>query len=116
MTVRSHDSVGAAGDVNGDGVDDIIIGAFLTDPPNGADAGIAYVIFGRSQALQISYSFSNIQLTNGETALHSSVGFRIGVAFMSGDVNNDGIDDIIVWPNNADRSQHDIVAVCRGVR
>ena len=76
-TDRSGYSVGAAGDVNGDGVDDIIIGAPLADPPNGADAGIAYVIFGRSLALQVSYPFSDIQLTNGVSALHSSVGFRI---------------------------------------
>ena len=31
-------------------------------------------------------------------------------------MNNDGIDDVIVGPYYADRSPHDIVAVCRGVR
>ena len=40
-TDRSGYSVGAAGDVNGDGVGDIIIEAPQVDPPNGADAGIA---------------------------------------------------------------------------
>ena len=38
----------ASGDVNGDGMDDIIGGALLADGPDNArpDAGEAYVIFG----------------------------------------------------------------------
>ncbi len=38
-------SVASAGDVNGDGYDDLIIGAFSADP-NGADSGASYVVFG----------------------------------------------------------------------
>ena len=38
-------AVSTAGDVNGDGVDDLLIGAFLADP-NGAFSGASYVIFG----------------------------------------------------------------------
>ena len=40
-------SVSAAGDVNGDGFDDLIIGAFLANP-NGADSGASYVVFGKA--------------------------------------------------------------------
>lgn len=38
-------SVSGAGDVNSDGMDDIIVGAFLADP-NGDDSGRSYVVFG----------------------------------------------------------------------
>lgn len=40
-------SVSAAGDVNSDGFDDIIIGASYTAPNNQVDAGKSYVVFGR---------------------------------------------------------------------
>jgi len=43
-------SVGSAGDVNGDGIVDIIIGAYLATPaitPARSQAGVSYVYFGR---------------------------------------------------------------------
>ena len=39
---RSGWSVSNAGDVNGDGLDDLIVGAFLADP-NGQNSGQSYV-------------------------------------------------------------------------
>ena len=43
----SGDSVSNAGDVNGDGFDDLIVGASNAEP-NGTWSGSSYVIFGRS--------------------------------------------------------------------
>jgi hypothetical protein len=92
---RAGHSVANAGDVNGDGIDDLIVGAQLSDG-GGTDAGEAYVIFG-SRA-----GFGTIDLTT----LTSAQGFRIQgdlagdyagwSVSAAGDVNGDGLDDIIV--------------------
>ena len=39
------------GDVNGDGIDDLIIGAPRADPGGISKAGLAYVVFGRDTAM-----------------------------------------------------------------
>ena len=86
-------SVAGAGDVNGDGRDDVIVGAPGADV-NGANSGSAYVIFDKD-------SIGSVDLnTLGES------GFRIdgtdasGAAGTSvagaGDVNGDGRDDVVV--------------------
>ena len=103
-------SVSNAGDVNGDGVDDLITGAWRADVGGKVDAGISYVIFGRRVTVAADNAFTDIQLTN--TVLAAEVGFRIlgaaagdhSGAFVSsaGDVNSDGIDDIIVGADSAD--------------
>ena len=41
-------SVSNLGDINGDGIDDFIIGAQNADPNSRSNAGAAYVIFGRA--------------------------------------------------------------------
>jgi hypothetical protein len=44
----SGDAISAAGDVNGDGIDDVIICARRADPKRVDKAGAGYVVFGRS--------------------------------------------------------------------
>ncbi len=52
-------SVSNAGDINGDGIDDLIIGASSADPNGKSGAGESYVVFGgsnvgRSGSLELS--------------------------------------------------------------
>ena len=50
-------SISAAGDVNGDGFDDVIVGAAGADS-NGADSGASYVVFGRATGFSPDLSLS----------------------------------------------------------
>ena len=104
-------SVNAAGDLNGDSIGDVIVGAYGADPPGTAQAGISYVIYGRDIANGTT-PFPDIQLSG--SALPDTVGFRIlGVAdsdnsghsvSSAGDLNNDGIGDVIVGAFSVSRA------------
>jgi hypothetical protein len=83
-----------AGDVNGDGIDDFIIGA-----PNAAaqDNGSAYVVFGRSEGIPPTVDVTTLDGTNGFRFDGRAYGDQLGTAVSgAGDVNGDGFDDIIV--------------------
>jgi hypothetical protein len=93
---QSGRSVGNAGDVNGDGIDDLIIGAFTADP-NGSASGRTYVVFGSDSGLPNPFDLSSLDGLNGFTldgeAADNASGFSVAAA---GDVNGDGIDDLII--------------------
>eukprot|EP01030_Chromulinospumella_sphaerica_P022302 gene22302-biopygen19869 len=59
--------VASAGDINGDGYDDLIVTATKTDPGGRTDAGTAYVVFGKAGG------FANLSLG----ALDGTNGFRL---------------------------------------
>jgi hypothetical protein len=82
-------SVAPAGDLNGDGVNDVIIGA-PRFPLNGADTGRAYVFFGPIAGSMIATDADAIIF--GE-AINDGFGRSVASA---GDVNGDGADDIVV--------------------
>ncbi len=89
-------SVAPAGDVNGDGVSDLIVGATgAGDQFNENASGQAYVIFG-GNALPGVLDVENLDGTNGFSILGGEKEDRLGTVSSGGDINDDGIDDLLV--------------------
>jgi len=86
------DSVSSAGDMNGDGLDDILIGAGEAGPTGG---GRAYVIFGRANGDRVS--LVDIAAGEGGFSIDGASGqFAGGASASPGDVNGDGVPDVVV--------------------
>jgi hypothetical protein len=90
-------SVAGAGDVNGDGIDDLIVGAPRTDPVSTYQAGESYVVFGTDTGFAPSLDLAALDGSNGFRLdgddARSYSGLSVGAA---GDVTGDGIDDLII--------------------
>ena len=94
---QSGGSVSSAGDVNGDGFDDLIIGARFADPNGNSAAGQSYVVFGNSSGSSPSLNLSTLNGTNG-FVINGSGALDLSGNSVSGagDINGDGIDDVII--------------------
>jgi len=95
--------VSGAGDVNGDGLDDLVIGAFSADANGAPNSGASYVIFGRAGGFAADLNLSTLDGSNGfklsGAAADDGAGFSVSDA---GDVDGDGFGDVIIGALSAD--------------
>ncbi|MDO8614938.1 MAG: FG-GAP-like repeat-containing protein [Dehalococcoidia bacterium] len=92
--LRSDQPGLAAGDINGDHIGDVIVGGRFADGPNGrTDSGEAYIIFG---AKSPPASVDLAQAQQDVTIAGANPGDSLGYAVAAGDVNGDGVGDLIL--------------------
>jgi len=101
---RGGYSVSAAGDVNGDGVPDIIIGALGGDASGIDEAGESYIVFGGAGVGSSgSLDLSSLDGTDGFVINGLADGDYSGTSVSAaGDVNSDGVADVIIGAETAD--------------
>jgi hypothetical protein len=92
-----------AGDFNGDGRDDILVGAPLADGPDNSreNAGEAYIVFGAAEPA----AQGDLSQGAAVTVTGAQAGDNLGFAVAAGDVNGDGRDDALVGARFADAGQ-----------
>ena len=105
-------SVSARGDINGDGLADVAVGASANDGPGGSrfNAGAAYVIYGaRNFNLNADLASLSEDARAGVLTIYGpQSGGRFGIWIDEGDVDGDGFADVVVGSDqiNTDAGTH----------
>jgi hypothetical protein len=105
-------SLAPAGDVNGDGKDDLLIGTPWADPgtPAKTNAGGARVVYGRAATTEIDLATD----TQGFRIDGAGEGDRAGYSVASGDVNGDGRRDFVLGAIGTSCRNGGLPKVCEG--
>ena len=91
----------AAGDVNGDGIADMVMGAPYNVRNGGASGGFVYVVFGKGFGLEAGVNIFAMDGNNGfriqgAWGANRAYGDNLGGTVATGDINGDGFADVIV--------------------
>ena len=93
-------SVSSAGDINGDGYADIVIGSPGETVWNKTNAGVAYVVWGRATdkdnptiTIEVKNILGEVGFAIVGRQAQGNLGYRVSEI---GDINNDGYSDILV--------------------
>jgi hypothetical protein len=104
--------VAAAGDVNGDGLADFLVGAPGAKPDGRKQAGMLYVVFGSKKGFPRRLALGDLDGRDGFAIPGVLPGDRLGrkqwglaSAAGAGDVNGDGVDDIVLTAEGEDAAR-----------
>jgi len=90
-------AVAGIGDVNGDSLDDFIVGNATASPNGVQGAGVSYVVFGRRSAFPATLEPSALDGSTGFAVLGSEINARSGLGVNgAGDFNRDGVADFMI--------------------
>ena len=106
----------ASGDVNGDGIDDVLVGARFVTEDDRTNVGAAYAVYGRAD---LGGTIDVAREQQDLTVVGEDAGDFLSIALAAGDVNGDGSDDLILGASAADgpdgqRPDAGLVAVVLG--
>ncbi len=97
---RDHGSLAPAGDVNGDGLEDFVIGVSGPEIGGYAAGRGAFVLFGKADSRSVSLAGAGSERAPGFAILGEGEDLQPNafgtVTAGAGDVNGDGLDDVIV--------------------
>jgi hypothetical protein len=95
-------SIDTGGDVDDDGLADVLVGATQTDIHDRVDSGSVYVVFGRTATTTINLgSLGSDGFRIDGAATDDTLGRSVANA---GDVDDDGLDDVLMSANGADNN------------